>query len=380
MPFTLGMDNATQVPCRPPRSPWIELLNGVLWKQPLMAVGFALFFGTLWGGHWNEYVLSYKLALTFCYCIFLCIWIAKHVFERRVARAQAGDLSVGVRIGALYLTAAIVGSYSAAFIIHRSFMPGFLGSPRAVVISGMFTLLFAGLFGGINFAIVFYRMSVERARAVELARAELAQAELRALRAQIHPHFLFNTLNTITALIASHPAEAEDTTTRLADLFRYTLAASGRESAPLGDELAFLRNYLAIEHTRFADRLRVVERIEPGLEAIPVPSLLLQPLVENAVRHAVAPRTEGGTVTLAARREGDLLVLGVEDDGPGLDENATPSGAGFGLHSVRERIRVAGPPHALAIDSAPGRGTRIRITLPISTPGAPAPVPPGAPS
>jgi len=97
-----------------------------------------------------------------------------------------------------------------------------------------------------------------------------------------------------------------------------------------------------------------------------VPSLLLQPLVENAVRYAVASRIEGGRVTVSARPEGDLLVLEVADDGPGIDPAAPPSGNGFGLHSVRERLRAAGPPHALEIHSEPGRGTRVRVIVPLA--------------
>src|SRR5262249_19748332 len=156
----------------------------------------------------------------------------------------------------------------------------------------------------------------------------------------------------------------------LADVFRYTLGASGKEGVPLSEELEFLRTVLAIEHTRFGERLRVVEDIEPGLDSILVPSLLLQPLVENAVRHGLAQRREGGTLRIGARREGQLLRITIADDGVGMNPDAPPRGTGFGLHAVRERLRVAGPPHALDIDTALGRGTSIVVTLPIppSTP------------
>src|SRR5262249_19636433 len=155
------------------------------------------------------------------------------------------------------------------------------------------------------------------------------------------PHFLFNTLNTIASLIHSNPAGAEDTTTRLADVFRYTLRASEREHARLGDELEFLRAYLDIERTRFGGRLRIEDAIAPGLESQLVPCLLLQPLVENAVRHGVSQRAEGGTVRITARRESDHLVIEVADDGPGFDGRGVPGGTGFGLHSVRERLRAS---------------------------------------
>jgi LytS/YehU family sensor histidine kinase len=268
--------------------------------------------------------------------------------------------------------ACMVSSYVAAILIHLFILPGFLGSVRAVIVSGMFTVLFSLLFGGISYAIVFYRHSVDRARAVEQMRAELAEAELRALRAQIHPHFLFNTLNTIAALIPQDPAAAEETLTRLAEMFRYTLQASEREYSSLDQELDFVRSYLEIERTRFGDRLTVRESIEPGLSATPVPSLLLQPLVENAVRYAVAPRSEGGVLSLTVRRQGETLVLEVGDDGPGL-QGAAPSGNGFGLRSVRERLQLAGPPHALEVLSGEGPGTRVRVTLPLVPRSAPAP-------
>ncbi len=104
---------------------------------------------------------------------------------------------------------------------------------------------------------------------------------------------------------------------------------------------------------------------------MPVPSLLLQPLVENAVRHGVATRVEGGTVTLAARRVGETLEIDIIDDGPGFASRPGPDGAGFGLRSVRERLRLAGAPHALEIDSTPGHGARVRVVLPLATVAAP---------
>lgn len=212
-------------------------------------------------------------------------------------------------------------------------------------------------------------LSDARERELQLARVseQLTGARFAALQAQINPHFLFNTLNTIASLIRQDPEAAEDVTTRLAELFRYALRGSRQGTAPLRDELEFLRHYLAIEHVRFGDRLRVEESVAPGLDRAIVPSLLLQPLVENAVRYAVAERLEGGRIQVSARAEGGVLVLEVVDDGPGLDPATPPSGNGFGLHSVRERLRAAGPPHALDIHSQPGQGTRVRITVPLVT-------------
>jgi two-component system LytT family sensor kinase len=340
----------------------LRRLLDMLWQQPLWAVPFAVFFGTLYGATPQSYVLSYKLSLVFSYSIGVALWGVGVLLPRlRAGRAAFGE---AFTIGLAYGLSTLLASYLAAIIIHFTLLPGFVGSLRAVLVTGMYATLFFALFGGIRFAIVYHRMAVDRAGAVEAIRAELAQAELRALRAQLHPHFLFNTLNSIASLIPSDPRAAEEVTTRLAELFRHVLRASEREHVPLAEELDFLRSYLAIERVRVGDRLRVEERIEPGLESLAVPSLLLQPLVENAVRYAVAPRVEGGTVRLEARREGERLVLEVGDDGPGLDGARAPSGTGFGLHSVRERLRAARLPD-LEVHSEPGRGTRMRLSLPV---------------
>ncbi len=350
--------------CDPPRRPARRLL-WTLVRQPLVAVPFALFFGTIFGGGWERYLWSYGAALVFSYCIGLGMWAVETWIRPHIpVPSEGSEWSRSWRIGAAYVAAAILCSYLAAGILELTFGRGFLGSPRAWVVSGLYTLLFAVLFSGIAFAREFYRLAVSRARAIEQTRAELAQAELRALRAQVHPHFLFNTLNTIASLITLDPRAAEETTTRLGELFRYTLTASERDHVTLGEELAFLRNYLEIEHTRFAERLRVVEDVAPGLEGLPVPALLLQPLVENAVRYAVSPSERGATITLRARREGESLVLVVADDGPGFSDGP-PSGTGFGLHSVRERLRVAGPGHTLEVDSRPGAGTTLTLRLPV---------------
>jgi LytS/YehU family sensor histidine kinase len=285
------------------------------------------------------------------------------VFFLPAVRRSRADRRVPLPVGiASYTLTAILGSYVAAVISQ----PGMLGSTRSILINGAFALVFSTLFGGVAYAIHFYRESKLRAAAIETMRVELAQAELRALRAQLQPHFLFNTLNAIASLIPSNPRAAEEMTTRLAEVFRYALSASERETVPLADELEFLRAYLDIERARFGERLVVEERIEPGVESLHVPSLLLQPVIENAVRHAVAPRTAGGRIMIEARRTADGLVLAVEDDGPGFDPAAFAAreSSGFGLHSVRERLRATGLPDALSIESSPGRGVRVAVTLP----------------
>lgn len=345
-----------------------------LWQQPLWAVPFALFFGVLFAHDAGGWIRVYEISLVFAYCIragliVIGLAILPPLLGTCRDLPEASPRRV-LTVSLCYIGGAVLSSFGAAMIVNATLLPGFLGGPRAVLVSGMYAAVFSVLFTGINYARVFYFESVARARAEAQARAELAHAELRALRAQVNPHFLFNTLNSIAALISENPAAAEDMTTRLAETFRYTLATSDRSHAPLGDELAFVRSCLEIERTRFGDRLRVEEAIEPGLDSVPVPTLLLQPLVENAVLHGAGARVEGGLVRISARREGEQLILEVADDGPGIDGVGRP-GNGFGLRSVRERLALAGPPHAVHIESAPGAGTRVRITLPMH----PAPTP-----
>jgi signal transduction histidine kinase len=360
---------------RRPESKWHELAH-LVWRQLLWAVPFAVFFGTLTDRpRLAYYLLSFKASLVFSYCIGLALWVGRHVILQRLNTDET-DRGYPLRIGLALGLTCTAGSYAAAVIIHFTVIPGFLGSARAVFISGMFTILFFTLFAGVNFAIAYYRVAVDRARAMETLRAELAEAELRALRAQINPHFLFNTLNAIASLIRSDPVAAEDTTTRLADVFRYALNASDSGLARLGDELAFLRDYLAIERTRYGEQLHFEERIEPGLDGVLVPSLLLQPIVENAVRHGISGKPGGGRVVLEARRDGDRFHITVSDDGLGFEGASRSTGAGFGLHSVRERLRAAGPPHAIEIASEPGRGTRVQITLPLTPSPSPPPTSP----
>jgi two-component sensor histidine kinase len=192
----------------------------------------------------------------------------------------------------------------------------------------------------------------------------LSEAELKALRMQVDPHFLFNTLNTIADLIDTNPEAAERMTERLAECFRYALAKHSRDLSTLDEELDFARHYLEIEQARFGDRLRVqLSRGDAnGSEAIP--SLLLQPLLENAIRHGLAPVREGGCVSVQAHREGDRLHLRIEDDGVGL---RTDLRTGIGLRNVQERLRTLYAQAAeFVIGARPdGRGTRINIVIPL---------------
>jgi sensor histidine kinase YesM len=351
-----------------PLRPLRFLLVTALWSIP-----FAIFFTVVNGGGWKLLWVCYQVSLIFSFTIRLGLAAAKQFVEPRLADWTGGEPHWAL-YGSLYMVTALIGSYVAAFLVARFIWHRFMSGPTAWIASGMFALLFSLLFAGIIYARVFYRKAEERGAQVERIRGELARAELRALRAQVNPHFLFNTLNAIASLITENPRAAEDLTTRLADVFRYALGSARHETVRFADELEFLRNWLAIEHARFGDRLHVVEDIAPGLDDVPVPGLLLQPLVENAVLYAIAPRAEGGTLTIRAGREGESLRVTIADDGPGFVPGSPPHGHGMGLEGVRERMRLAGPGHAIEIDSRSGAGSRITVTLPCTpSPAIPSP-------
>jgi hypothetical protein len=200
----------------------------------------------------------------------------------------------------------------------------------------------------------------------ERLRAMATEAELKALKAQINPHFLFNTLNTIAALIHSDPAQAETTVERLAGMFRYVLAGSERGSVPLREELAFVDDYLKIEQVRFGERLRFDGRVAPDLLDVPVPSLILQPLVENAVRHG---QGSDGTVDLAleVKLDSDHVAITITDQGPGMPvPQANGHLSGHGLRNVNERLqKTYGQAYGLQITANTPKGTQVRLRIPL---------------
>jgi sensor histidine kinase YesM len=212
---------------------------------------------------------------------------------------------------------------------------------------------------------------VEQVRLVEARlREEAARAELAALQARINPHFFFNTLNTISSFLDEDTAQAEEVLQTLSDMFRYTFMAADCGPVRLDAELDFTRSYVTIEQARFGARLQVEWAIEPAAAAIRVPGLIVQPLVENAVGHGIAPRASGGKVLVAARVEEQLLRIEITDDGVGLQDNGRSLiRDGHGLHNVRTRIETYYPGRG-SLDLRPGpdgRGTLVSICIPVQT-------------
>lgn len=213
----------------------------------------------------------------------------------------------------------------------------------------------------------YYQQFRERERrAIELE-GQLATAQLAALRMQLNPHFLFNTLNTVAALVHDQPRTAERMVTRLSELLRASLDSPHTQETTLRDELRLLERFLDIEQVRFSDRLQVEIAAPEDLLDLEVPALLFQPLVENAIRHGIEPLESHGQIRISARREQDRLILTVEDNGPGLSAAASPASrrGGIGLSNTRSRLRhLYGDDQSLELLPRPGGGTEVRVTLP----------------
>ena len=205
--------------------------------------------------------------------------------------------------------------------------------------------------------------SQSAARASELAALE-ARGQLAALRGQVHPHFLFNALHTVVQLIPIDPRGASRAAELLADVLRRAVDEP-RDSVTLAHEWAFVRDYLEIERIRFGDRLRVSDAFDPAALACRLPAFALQTLVENAVRHAAAPRVEPTTLAIAAHVDAGALVLSVRDDGPGADIPAIAQGSGTGLRRLREQLKwLHGDAATLVLASEPGAGFAARVRVP----------------
>lgn len=217
-----------------------------------------------------------------------------------------------------------------------------------------------------------YRERERRAAQLELEASrletQLARAQLDALRMQLHPHFLFNTLNTISVLMKEDTAVADRMLLRLSELLRLTLKKTGSHEVSLRQELEFLNSYLEIEQTRFQDRLKVEMKIDPDTLDAQVPNLILQPLVENAIRYAVAPRATRSTVEICATRSNGHVELQVRDDGPGFVEANKTAAHGVGLRNTRERLeKLYGAAQRFNLSTAAGGGLQVTITIPFHT-------------
>ena len=293
-------------------------------------------------------------------------------------RGRSGLLRLPLLVLAL-LSGAVLGSL-AVLGVYPLFV---FREPRlavaVVAVNSVLALVVGGVVLGYEEMRLRLQDTLREMREVRLVEARLreeaARAELAALQARINPHFFFNTLNTIASLIEEDARTAEELLESFADLFRYAFDAADAAPVPLRDEIAFTRGYLRIEHVRFGDRLQVAWDVEPDSLSVRVPGLVLQPLIENAVGHGLAPRARGGCIDVSTRLDGGMLRIDVVDDGAGLSgDGESLIREGHALGNIARRLRAFyGGRAALDLSAGPGgAGARARLTLPAASvlPGA----------
>jgi signal transduction histidine kinase len=249
----------------------------------------------------------------------------------------------------------------------RPFLPGVGEMPLAGMLAGgaISEIIAFGSVAGVLHAAEFYRRYRERETLSLQLQARLSDAQLRVLRAQLNPHFLFNTLNAATALIHRDPDAADAMLTRLGELLRLTLRADPSHEMTLHEELELLERYLAIMRIRFADRVTVESHVDDGVADALVPSFILQPIVENAFEHGVSKMQRPARIDISAATVGEALVLTVKDDGPGPHEGAG-AGLGVGLANTRRRLtELYGSAGELRLLAPEGGGTVVEVRLPL---------------
>lgn len=297
-----------------------------------------------------------------------------YVLPRIEARSTWGSLAGQALAAVLAMTVASFVVMNLILLIEYQTWLFQRDSSGAFVARSAWVYFLTPIFPAALLAVTLFNQAWVPIRDLE-ARAQRADelatlARFQALRAQIDPHFLFNSLNSIAQLISTDPARAEECVQRLSEIFRYLLSSKDRAFVTLGDELEIADGYLDIERARFGDQLRVEFDVADRARSWIVPTLILQPLVENAVRHGISKKVGGGEICVRARIVGAELVLDVEDTGMGIDPNETPSGRsnGVGLRNVRERLTHAyGAAYDPSITSRPGEGTHIRLRVPRKT-------------
>jgi two-component system LytT family sensor kinase len=321
---------------------------------PALALGVGVGFAT---GKWPA---SFATGAAVSVAIYGLRWISQRFIHSRLEALSRDWLHLGLEMS-LDLFQHVLGA--SAVMVVCSWLFGFQVMPSVAwaPVAGM--VIAFPIIHGTEMSLRFFRQLREKEQQEAQLLALAREAELKALKAQINPHFLFNTLNTIASLIHTHPEQAETTVERLAEMFRYLLNDSERRLVPLEEELAFVDGYLEIERARFGAWLRVTRQVTPEVLRVPVPGLILQPLVENAVQHGRG--TDGSVdLTIRATANGDEVLVAIADLGPGMDPGYRV-GWGVGLRNVDDRLRKTyGPAYALCIEANEPHGTVVSLRIP----------------
>jgi signal transduction histidine kinase len=324
----------------------------------LLGVGVAaglLVYVILFGARLDAGGLFWSIIIGTAYSV--SMWSAQNATARWLQGRVRLDSARSVAMHAGVQALSIAVSFLLVSLLLDWLLPfALVGNIGMLGVIVLVALLISLVANGFYYLSMFYRQAREAEQAA-------LRAELQALRAQINPHFLFNSLNSIVALIRNRPADAEMVTESLADLFRYSLHASDRSHVRLSEEVGAVEMYLTIERTRYGQRLDVSVEIPPSLKNVGVPGLVLQPLVENAIKHGVGRTNERCHVRISAHSEGEQLVLRVEDSGPGFDstDTAVVMQRGTGLRNVHDRlVRQFGSDASMRIEP-----NAVEISLPL---------------
>ena len=346
---------------------WVVRTLMVAAASSLVGVVFAL-------SMWSTAQVKQSLAQWWAWGLLLpaIAWVDRKLpfDENRLGSRVAAMGAAGIPFTAFYLYL-----FFALRVLMREIAWSELG-PGHMLVRGMLGwyfwsgLIYMMIVGGLE-AYSYYVRFVQSQLQVERLEKSYSQARLNALRMQLDPHFLFNALNTISSHVERDPRLTRRMIEHLGDLLRLSLETKDRQEVPLAEELAFLDHYLEIQRIRFGEQLQVSIEVEPETRYAMVPSLLLQPLVENAIRHGISKRAYGGTVVVTAHAEGNRLLVVVEDDGQGLPPGWSLEGcSGLGLNVTRERIAGLYPGEAeMSVSSRPEGGTRVEIRLPLHKTG-----------
>jgi two-component system LytT family sensor kinase len=358
-------------------SPWLVV---AAWTVPALLSTFETITFARLAGHPIELWRAFATEAPGWYAWAVCTPLIARVAMRAPLVRPVRVRSVLAHVASfllIALTASAVWALVALWL--RPTRGGFLVALRNWFFSGLpFTVVVYAAVVGIVYSLTDRaRLRVRERDAARLAQ-QLSEARLASLRMQLRPHFLFNSLNAIMALVRdAENSRAVAALALLSDMLRTTLAAGEQHEVSLGDEIDFTRQYLAMEQLRFGDRLRMTFDVPPELLDAVVPQFVLQPFVENSIKHGILDRRRGGSIDIAAKAEGEALHLSVEDDGVGLGGASTGTpGSGVGLTNARLHLaHVYGDRAALRVSpGARGIGVLVEITLPLRRVAAPSDV------
>jgi two-component system, LytTR family, sensor kinase len=358
----------------PPRAPVVRsrVIFGVATALGLFS-GFQAYYYVATFTDWPA-SLPFLLALNFGYwyswaCLTPAIlWLARWAPIERDSWKRALVHFPGVFVATLLHIGLTVASQTVIVsIVGQEQRPWQLEAQRMFFNNFDWEMMTYWSIVGLSHALRYYSEARDRALRESQLETRLVEAQLQALQRQLQPHFLFNTLNTISALMHRNVDAADNMIARLSDLLRISLANVGVQEVSLKDELDFLSKYLEIEQTRFRDRLTVVFDVQPDTLDALVPNLMLQPLVENSIKHGIGPRVAPGQIEIRSRRAGSLLELEVRDNGVGLSAaRLSDFNRGVGLANTRSRLQhLYGSSHRFEFRQPPTGGLLVLIAIPL---------------